>query len=261
MKYDIKDRINNNKNNKKEDRVYKFNLLKIIKIIFIIFIVIFIILFYMILIFEDITGYKLLYPSNIIIKGLTIENEEEFIYKNNLKKLIIFNFFSKKFKDEIKSLYYVKDLKVKYKPLNTIILEIYEKEKSFILYDENEGSFYYVSKDGYILDKCITIDLLNYLIISFEGIEPKIGKKIDVPLWVKNVKDDYNKIFSQIKIKSNNEIIVFINNTSFYAKVGNYFSKEKIENLILISKIIKENSKIKFVDLSIGNIGRIVEKD
>ncbi|MCX8057834.1 MAG: hypothetical protein N3A58_00270 [Spirochaetes bacterium] len=264
MKYEIKDNIYKRINSKeKSNKEKKLSLLKFLKVFFLITIIIFFILFYFIIIYEEVTGKKILYPEKILVKGLTVKSSEDFIKENNLDSLIIINFFSRKLKESIKSLYYVKDVKIKFFFLNNILIEIFEKEKSFIFYDENNGVFYYLSSDGYILEKCLSIDLLNYPIVTIENVIPEIGKKINLPEWFLFVSEDkyYRKIISQIKIFKNGEIYIYLNNINFYTKFGTYFNKEKIENLILISKIIGDNDKIKYLDLSISNIGRIVEKE
>jgi|YNPMSStandDraft_1061717.scaffolds.fasta_scaffold00634_6 cell division septal protein FtsQ len=261
MKYDIKDIADKKRIESYENNKSKFNIKRFFSIFFIIFFVFFILVFYFIIFYEEITGEKFFYPKKIYIKGLTYISEDEFIYKFKLNERFIFNFFSNKLKEEIKSLYYIKDLKIRYKFLNNIIIEIKEKPNYIIVYDEMNGIFYYVSEDGFVLKKCVSIDLLNYIIVTIESYMPKIGEKIEMPIWISEISKKYNQLISQIKINKDKEIIVFINGVPFYAKGGNYLNKEKIENLILISKVIGEKLNIKFIDLSLGNVGRIIERN
>lgn len=255
MKYDIRKKYRYSYRKKKIDKIKKFIIYITISVFFVLLIFIFT---------DSNIKRKIFYVSNIKVVGLTYMNEDNFIKKFSLNNISIFNFYKKKLKEKINSLYFIKDYKIKYRFYNNIELIINEKPVYFILYDPERGLFYKISNDLTILGYADDIDIINYIIISKELQKIyKPGDKTEVNIDLFNKMTYFSeeaKLISEIKYSFNKKIAFFVN-TPFRVEMGNRVDEKKIKNFLLLKNLIKEPEKIDFVDFSFPDIGRIVEKE
>lgn len=255
MKYDINGKYRYSYIRRKNSKIKKFFLY--------IFLSLFIVLLITIITNKNIYK-KLFYPQEITISGLTYISENDFIDKFSLNNLSIFNFYKKKLKEKINSLYFVKDYNLKYSFFNKIKIIIIEKPIYFILYDPDRGLFYRISKDYTVLGYASNINIINYVILSKKINKIyKPGDKTEFKVDFFNKTTYFSKearIISEIKVNID-KIEAFFVDTPFRVEMGNFIDNKKIKNFLLLRNLIKNPEKIDFVDFSFPDIGRIVEKE
>ncbi len=251
MKYDI---------NKKYPPKKKLSQKKIFPKVIILFIILFVTVAGISIKNSDISSndngfFKL---KQIIIKGVDKEKCNEIATKFDLNNLSIINFFKKKLKENLKDLYYISNVKISYKFLNIIEIEVFEKSIKYLLYNQFEGKFYQVSKDGTILGLEKSSNLLNYPIVTLkENVEYQKGDKYNSYKVIEDINFDFGNRISEIILDDNNTYGFFID-MPYYAYFGSNIDENKIKNIVLTNNVLEKEKSISYIDISYPSIGRIV---
>jgi len=204
QKTDLSKKNTVNKGRKNNKKKKKINYKKRKKIVAVILITTMLLLIITLLMFSNIFNIK-----KITVINNARVSTEEIIQKSELKiNENMFKTFKSQIKDKIKTNAYVEDIKITKKLNGEIIIDIQEREPTYMLFCE--GGYAYISNQGYILE--ITENPLSLPIIKgYITKEIKIGNRLEI--------EDLEKLETVIQImetarsKSIKEIITSIDIT------------------------------------------------
>lgn len=248
MKFDAMDKFNL-RDSKDEKRT-------LILLFFIIFIMIIIFIY---LIFLNSTK---LVSIKFAIYGLSLEYHDEFINYINDKTLL--QVLLPNFKNKLKSIYFIDDVKIYYLPFNKLSFNITEKKSYCIIYDRIKGKFYNVSNEFIVLKDLDFDSFLGLPIISME-LKKEYGKGENIEI-INNKIDLYNEDYqlSEIIVDKGNFFAIPVKH-KYIISFGSFINRVKLENLNLLFCLLKQKekedlrfTKIKYIDLSYPDIARII---
>ena len=250
---ETEDRKNKGTKSKKQKKV---NFKKIIKFIILLAIIIGSIIFIM--------TTPLFYVTNVEIEGNSRITNDRI---NSLSKISLnvntFQYSKNAIKKYIAEEPYINNVQVKRKLPNTIIINVEERTRDFIIY--SMGSYIYINKQGYILE--VTNEPENLPEIKgFTTSEDKLTpgnrlsnedlEKLEVVIQIMNIAQNYdlNTKITNIDISNKNEYTMYIAEEKKTVYLGN---KTNLSNKMLYVQAILEKNQGKegyiYVDGDLNN--------
>lgn len=178
--------------------------------------------------------------ENIEVEGNTKYTDEEIIQKSNLK--IGENVFKQLLNDNNKNiaLSYISKSSLHYNIPDTIVIKVEERYPMYIALDSNNGKYYKIDNEGYLLEECDLSSKQDELLVEgfTFGEDVKFGEKIndvyidklDVYNSIKNEFENFQIEGSITKVNFSNSLtivtldgklnIVFANDSNLNYKVS-----------------------------------------